>query len=91
MLPTLLAAMNADREAVSACQLTASERFNVSLRLYKSIKALTQLTAVGAGIFALHQGAPPLTTFAIIGIIVSGQEVMEFFWANSAAKDDTEN
>lgn len=76
------------RQGISRCQLTASERFHVSLRVYKTVKALTQLLAVGAGIFSIHQGADPMTVFALIAAIVTGPEAMEYIWANGSAKDD---
>jgi hypothetical protein len=79
-----------NREAISRCQLTASGRFNVSLRVYKTIKATTQLIAVASGVFAIHQGADPMTVFALIAAIVTGPEMMEYIWANSAAEDGGE-
>jgi hypothetical protein len=76
-----------NREEISRCQLIASERFKVSLKAYKTTKALTQLVAVGAGVFAIHQGADPMTVFSLIAFIVTGPEAAEYIWANSAAED----
>jgi hypothetical protein len=60
----------------------------VSLRVYKTVKALTQLLAVGAGILSIHQGADPMTVFALIALIVTGPEALEYIWANGSATDD---
>lgn len=51
----------------------------MTLRVYKTVKALTQLAAVASGMLAMQQGADPMTTFLIIGVIVAGPEVMEYF------------
>jgi hypothetical protein len=77
-----------NREEISRCQVTASERFNVSLRVYKTIKALVQLAGVGAGILAITQGADPMSALTIIGVIIAGPEYMEYKWANGSAKDE---
>lgn len=53
------------------------ERFSVSVRVYRTIKALTQLLAVAAGIFAITEGADATTTFLVIGTIVVGPEAIE--------------
>jgi len=50
----------------------------MSFRTYKIIKAITQLVAVGAGVYAMHLGAPPLNAFALIAVILSGPEVAEY-------------
>ncbi|AFH22645.1 hypothetical protein OSG_eHP31_00165 [environmental Halophage eHP-31] len=54
----------------------------MSLRTYKTIKATAQLLAVGAGIFAIHQGADPMTVFSLIALIVTGPEIIEYTWAS---------
>jgi len=79
------------RESISRCQCTASERFRVSLRTYKLIKALAQLLAVGAGIFAIHEGADPMSTFALIALIVAGPEVFEYAWAGNGNGNEPDN
>ncbi|MFW5918242.1 MAG: hypothetical protein ACOCR0_02050 [Haloferacaceae archaeon] len=49
----------------------------MSVRTYKFVKALIQLLAVAAGIYALSLDADPTLTFVVIGAIVVGPEVME--------------
>ncbi|MFC6975801.1 hypothetical protein ACFQL1_15815 [Halomicroarcula sp. GCM10025709] len=51
----------------------------MSLRLFKIIKQLTQLTGVAAGIYAMSLGAPPLATFAMMAVIITGPEGLEYF------------
>jgi len=79
------------RDAISHCQLTASEHWNVSLRVYKTVKALTRLLAVGAGILSIHQGADPMTVFALIALIETGPEAIEYVWANGSNESDTDD
>jgi len=54
------------------------ERFGMTLKLFKIIKALTQLVGAAAGIYAMHQGADPLTAFALVAFIISGPEALEY-------------
>jgi hypothetical protein len=70
-----------NRESVARCNRRVAARFHMSLRTYKIIKSLTQLLAVAAGFYALSLGANPLTTFAIIGAIVVGPEILEYLIA----------
>lgn len=78
-----------NRDAIAECNRSVARRFGVTLRVYKAIKATTQLTGVGAGIYAMHLGADPMTVFAIIGIILGGPEVMELMIANADEEDST--
>ncbi|MFC6973634.1 hypothetical protein ACFQL1_01480 [Halomicroarcula sp. GCM10025709] len=54
-------------------------QYGMSLRLFKIIKQLTQLTGVAAGIYAMSLGAPPLATFAMMAVIITGPEGLEYF------------
>jgi hypothetical protein len=67
-----------NRESISQCNRSVTAWFGVSLFTYKSIKATTQLAGVAAGFYAIAEGADPMTTFVIIGLIVSGPEMMEY-------------
>ncbi len=49
----------------------------MSVRVYKTVKAVTQLVAVATGFYAIAAGADPLTTFALVAMIVSGPEAIE--------------
>jgi len=54
------------------------ERFHVSLKTFKSVKAVTQMVGAAAGIYAMSLGAPPLASFALIVLIISGPETLEY-------------
>lgn len=53
-------------------------RYGMPLKVFKTIKALTQLIGAAAGIYAMSRGAPPLATFAMMTVIISGPEALEF-------------
>jgi hypothetical protein len=53
-------------------------RFGMSLRVFKVVKASTQLVGAGAGVYAMSLGADPMTAFALIAFIVSGPEALEY-------------
>ncbi|QLH80968.1 hypothetical protein [Halosimplex pelagicum] len=50
----------------------------MTLKTYKLIKAVTQLVGAAAGIYAMRLGAPPLAAFALVAIIISGPEALEY-------------
>lgn len=50
----------------------------MSLKTFKFVKAVTQLVGAGAGIYAMSLGAPPLATFVIMALIITGPEGMEY-------------
>jgi hypothetical protein len=52
-------------------------RYGMTLRTFKLVKAVTQLAGVGAAIYAMTLGAPPLGALAMATIMVSGSEVLE--------------
>ena len=52
-------------------------RWHMSLRIFKIVKSFTQLIGAASGIYAMHLGADPLTTFALVAFIVSGPEESE--------------
>ncbi len=54
----------------------------MTLAVYKTIKATTQLAGVAAGIYAMQQGADPMTALTIIGVILAGPEFLEYKIAN---------
>ena len=53
-------------------------RYGMTLKLFKVIKGLTQMVGAAAGIYAMSLGAPPLASFALIAIIISGPEALEY-------------
>jgi len=56
--------------------------FGVSLKVFKSIKAIVQMVAIFGGIVAIQNGAEPLTSLVIIAAIYGGPEYLEYFLAN---------
>ncbi|QRY26375.1 hypothetical protein [Halobacterium sp. BOL4-2] len=68
-----LASYNHDLDA------SLRSRVGMSLKTFKTIKALAQLTGAIAGGYAMSQGAPPFATFILIATVVSGPEVLEYF------------
>ena len=68
-------------ESIADCnqQLDRSLRrqFGVTIKLYKVIKALTQLAGVVAVTLAMQQGMDPGQAGVIIGAIILGPEALE--------------
>jgi len=56
--------------------------FGVSLKVFKTTKAVVQLAAILSGIVAIQNGADPLTSLIIIAAIYGGPEYLEYFLAN---------
>jgi len=59
-------------------------RYGMTLKTFKTVKAVTQLVGAAAGVYAMSLGAPPLATFAIMALIISGPEGMEYLINQSA-------
>lgn len=59
-------------------------RFGMTLRTFKTVKATTQLVGAAAGVYAMSLGAPPLATFALMALIITGPEGMEYVINQSA-------
>jgi hypothetical protein len=53
-------------------------RYGMTLKSFKVLKATTQLVGAAAGIYAMQLGAPPLAAFALVAIIISGPESLEY-------------
>jgi len=58
-------------------------RYGMSLKTFKLIKAATQLTGAAAGIYAMSLEAPPLAALAMVTLMVTGPEAMEYFINNA--------
>lgn len=54
----------------------------MSFRVYKTVKALTQLVGAAGGIFAMHLGADPLLAFSGVVAMVLGPEGFEYWITN---------
>jgi len=57
--------------------------WGITVKVYKIIKAMTQLAGAGAGIYAMSLGADPMTAFALITVILAGPEAFEYVVTNS--------
>ncbi|WP_277540213.1 hypothetical protein [Haloarcula laminariae] len=53
-------------------------RYGMTLKLFKLVKALTQLAGAAGGVYAMSLGAPPLATFAMMTVIIAGPEGLEY-------------
>jgi len=60
---------------------TACEGYGVTIQVFKITKAIVQLTAILSGIFAIQNGADPLTSLFVIAAIYGGPEYLEYFLA----------
>ena len=76
------------RESIQKCNEAVSRRFHVTLAVYKTIKATTQLIGVAAGILAIQQGADPMTSLIVIGMILVGPEFFEYWITNEGQAQD---
>jgi hypothetical protein len=50
----------------------------MTLKLFKAIKATTQLAGASAGIYAMMLGADPMPALVLVTLMVSGPEALEF-------------
>jgi lysozyme family protein len=73
-----------NRQSIQQCNKAVTDRIHMSLKAYKTIKALTQLSAVATGFYAIAEGAAPMVTFALVATIVSGPEVLETLIASES-------
>jgi len=62
----------------------ACERsFGMSLKVFKTTKAVVQLAAILSGIVAIQNGADPLLSLLLITLIYGGPEYIEYFLASN--------
>jgi len=71
-----------NRESIRRCNRAVSDRFHMSLKVYKSLKMLVLLAAVATAIVAIRNGADPLTVYILVAVIVAGPEAVETAIAN---------
>lgn len=64
-------------------------RYGMSLRIYKIIKAITQLVGVVAGVYAMTLDANPGTALMLIAIIYAGPEIIEHIHLSANNFDQT--
>jgi len=60
--------------------------WGISVRIYKILKALTQMAGAAAGTYAMSLGADPTVAFGLIAFIIGGPEAFEFLVTNGEAK-----
>lgn len=59
----------------------------MTLRVFKTVKALTQLVAVAAAVYAMYLGAPPFLTFLGAVLLVAGPEGLEYYLAQAGGAE----
>jgi len=62
--------------------VSCRSNFGVSLKVFKTTKALVQMVAIFGGIVAIQNGADPLVSLLVIAMIYGGPEYLEYFLAN---------
>jgi hypothetical protein len=72
--PSLREELDAYNDHLDDC---LRSRFGMTLKTFKTIKALTQLAGALAGAYAMYLGADPLLTIVLIATMVSGPEALE--------------
>lgn len=77
-----------NRESIQRCNRAVTEYLHVSLRVYKSLKMIVLLAAVGTAVVAINNGADPLTVYILVAVILAGPEAVETVIANGS--DDSE-
>jgi len=70
------------RQSIQRCNRAVTERVNMSLRLYKSLKMAVLLAAAAAAVVAINNGGDPLTIYALLVLILAGPEAVETLIAN---------
>lgn len=60
------------------------QRVGICLETYKLIKNTTQLVGAIGVIFAIYEGADPMTAAFLIAVIISGPEAIEYVLTNGS-------
>jgi hypothetical protein len=74
-MSTLSSELHDYNESLDNC---LRSRHGMSLRTFKTLKAVVQLVGAAAGVYAMQLGAPPLAALALITLMVTGPEGMEY-------------
>ena len=77
---------------------TLERRLSVTLATYKTIEAMAELAVVALAFYAIYNGADPLLTFSLTGVVIGGWKVVEFIavyaddiqQAQDAVRDDSD-
>jgi len=79
----MFSALSSDlRQYEDNLAVACRDDFGVSLKVFKTVKAIVQLAAILSGIVAIQNGADPLTSLLIIAMIYGGPEYLEYFLAS---------
>lgn len=54
------------------------QKYGMSVKTFKIIKAITQLVGILGGIYAMHLGADPLASFGLIAFVWGGPEALDY-------------
>lgn len=71
------------RDSIRLCNETIARRLGVTVRVYKAIKATTQLAAVATGFYAIAQGADAAFIYGLVAIVLVGPEAFETIVLNA--------
>lgn len=74
-------------QSLSACNSRVAAHFGMTVRLYKTVKALTQLAVVAIAFYAIAEGADPTYVFAGVVVSVAGPEALETYVAEQTPTD----
>lgn len=66
-------------------------RFSMTLRTYKTVKAIGQLAAFAVAYAAIQHGAEPLTVFVGVVLIWGGPEYLEVYLAEGGPSGDNDS
>ncbi|MDS0258581.1 hypothetical protein NDI56_04040 [Haloarcula sp. S1CR25-12] len=80
--PTLQHELAQYNDSLDAC---LRSRYGMTLKLFKLVKAITQLVGAGAGVYAMSLGAPPLAALAMMTVMIAGPEGLEFLIERGSA------
>lgn len=73
--PTLRTELVQYNNSLDAC---LRSQYGMTLKLFKLVKALTQLVGAAAGVYAMSLGAPPLAALAMMTVMIAGPEGLEY-------------
>jgi hypothetical protein len=74
------------RAEIDRCNHAVEERTGMPIQVYKLIKAVTQLLAVGAAIHAMTLDVQPLYALAVVALAIGGPELFEMIITDQDAE-----
>jgi len=73
--PTLRAELVQYNQSLDTC---LRSQYGMTLKLFKLVKATTQLAGAAGGVYAMSLGAPPLAALAMMTVMITGPEGLEY-------------